>query len=235
MDFRDNEWTRGLNRLENFKIHTRKSSNLFVKLFGGKSFAYTATIGSSIVIAFKSTRSVGDGFANIAKSKKDFLVGGTTFKVHRGFLHYYNLIRKDVLGAVDILMSSFPAKELLVTGYSLGGALANLGALDLAFKYTGVKVSLWTFASPRVFAGNIKSPRSVDNSAFIGKSHSRVPYFSCMCYNSLTPRSIHVCAHTPSLPLIRSLTHSLTHSLFKHTRSSPRHPTRYTAISQVGI
>merc|ERR1711934_1057940 len=88
-----------------------------------------------------------------------------------GFVKFYQAIRESVLDEVDKLMSQLqkagrPCTELLVSGHSLGGALANLGAVDLAAKYPDTKVSLWTYGCMRVFAENTKAAAQEDDSAY---------------------------------------------------------------------
>ena len=61
--------------------------------------------------------------------------------------------------------------ELLITGHSLGGAMANLCALDLAASDPDMKVSLYTYGSPRVFRGNTKEKANMD-AAFHGESQT---------------------------------------------------------------
>lgn len=56
---------------------------------------------------------------------------GNGCKVHRGFLETYTLLRQRVLEEVYLLTKAYPAFTWLITGHSLGGALATLAAADL--------------------------------------------------------------------------------------------------------
>ncbi|PRP79026.1 hypothetical protein PROFUN_13187 [Planoprotostelium fungivorum] len=71
--------------------------------------------------------------------------------VHRGFLESYEAVRDQVVAAGIELSRKYPGSDFIVTGHSLGGAIATLGAADLAIS-AQVKnpVQLWTFGSPRV-------------------------------------------------------------------------------------
>jgi pimeloyl-ACP methyl ester carboxylesterase len=78
--------------------------------------------------------------------------------VHRGFMEAYESVRMDVLNAIQQLQSGLNhepmsilrgIKPVVVTGHSLGGALAILCAFDL--RSTGLSVdSVYTFGQPRV-------------------------------------------------------------------------------------
>jgi predicted alpha/beta-fold hydrolase len=52
-------------------------------------------------------------------------------EVHKGFFKAYELLKDEVRTAIDELYSWFPDAKFFVTGYSLGGSLALLAALDL--------------------------------------------------------------------------------------------------------
>lgn len=70
--------------------------------------------------------------------------------VHIGFWEAYDLIKLKLQVEVLRLMAVGPAVEgrrLYVTGFSLGGALAPLAAMDLAL--LGVPTIMYSFAAPR--------------------------------------------------------------------------------------
>lgn len=69
----------------------------------------------------------------------------TTPKVHRGFAHAYAGVRAGILQLIP------PGANLVITGHSLGGALATLCAEDLAEDFPVTDVI--TFGSPRVGNG----------------------------------------------------------------------------------
>jgi predicted lipase len=70
-------------------------------------------------------------------------------KVHTGFLTAYESIRKPVLQYLYVAREKCKNCKIVVTGHSLGGALAVLAALDFTLK--GIKVSsVFTFGCPRV-------------------------------------------------------------------------------------
>jgi Lipase (class 3) len=71
--------------------------------------------------------------------------------VHAGIWHAYDRIRNALLAEVSRQVAvPSSAKRVFVTGFSLGGALALLAALDLAEGLHSTPVELFTFAAPRV-------------------------------------------------------------------------------------
>lgn len=71
--------------------------------------------------------------------------------VHAGFWQCYNLVRNALLGEVSRQAATpSTARRIYVTGFSLGGALALLAALDIADGVRSTKTELFTFAAPRV-------------------------------------------------------------------------------------
>jgi hypothetical protein len=70
--------------------------------------------------------------------------------VHAGFWDAYNLVRNSLLAEVGRQTNDdVPTNRVFVTGFSLGGALALLAALDIADGMKGTPVELFTFAAPR--------------------------------------------------------------------------------------
>jgi hypothetical protein len=79
-------------------------------------------------------------------------------RVHSGFLDAYADIASSVRAVVMMLIRRYPEGTVVVTGHSLGGAVATLCAADLKYHLgQASKVELVTFGSPRVgnddFAG----------------------------------------------------------------------------------
>ncbi|MFH7242480.1 MAG: lipase [Spirulina sp.] len=71
-------------------------------------------------------------------------------QVHLGFSSlYFNQLAEAVRAAVQTLD---PTKPLVISGHSLGGALANLAAMDVALHYPDFQPNLhiYTYGTPRV-------------------------------------------------------------------------------------
>jgi pimeloyl-ACP methyl ester carboxylesterase len=69
--------------------------------------------------------------------------GGTTIRMHRGYLAAYMLVESDIKAALKRLSCD----QLLITGHSLGGALAMVATRLLAADSTG---ACYTFGAPPI-------------------------------------------------------------------------------------
>ena len=144
--------------LKEVEHHSGSSRNLGKE---GTSYAFSGRVGSTIFVSFKGSGvALGDWTANgdlVAKkiTAVNWNLAGQQphLYAHGGFLEYYNSVKGSVFLHVAKMISDRPASEIHVSGHSLGGAMANLCALDFAAKYPDVKVALWTFGAPRVFRG----------------------------------------------------------------------------------
>ncbi|KNC79051.1 hypothetical protein SARC_08538 [Sphaeroforma arctica JP610] len=77
-----------------------------------------------------------------------------TTRVHRGFHKSFEYSFKDTLGIhIPRLLESNPDYRLIITGHSMGGALATLCTTYLAAVMNIRATSLITFGAPRV--GNV--------------------------------------------------------------------------------
>lgn len=52
-------------------------------------------------------------------------------RVHSGFYSAYEAIADDVVKQMKIYVNKYPSASILITGHSLGGALATFAALDI--------------------------------------------------------------------------------------------------------
>ena len=103
-------------------------------------YALTSNTLDVNIIAFTGTFSI-DEWESDFDYKQVSLGSG---KVHQGFNSIYNNVKDAIRGFIQ----KNPKKMLIVTGHSLGGALAVLGSYDLADLDAGVV--MYSFASPRV-------------------------------------------------------------------------------------
>jgi len=124
-------------------------------------FGISGHIGSTIFVSLKGSTETADMISNLKTWATEFKVqdwklAGTQphLYAHGGFVGFYDGIKVSIFKHVEEMAKKFSATEIKVSGHSMGGALANLAAVDLAAKYPNVKVSLWTFAAPRVFRGD---------------------------------------------------------------------------------
>lgn len=69
--------------------------------------------------------------------------------VHKGFAYTYGSVANIVKSQVSKLLASHSSASIMVTGHSLGGAMATLCALDIKNSIKAVS-DLYTFGQPRV-------------------------------------------------------------------------------------
>eukprot|EP00931_Biecheleriopsis_adriatica_P095005 TRINITY_DN68629_c0_g1_i1.p1 TRINITY_DN68629_c0_g1~~TRINITY_DN68629_c0_g1_i1.p1 ORF type:complete len:390 (+),score=73.31 TRINITY_DN68629_c0_g1_i1:82-1251(+) len=116
------------------------------------AFGMTAKWKGMFVVSMAGTniREYGDRKADLKSvDARNIDLGGKLYSVGNGFADHYEGIRK-ILGPVFEKELKSPGTPVLVVGHSLGGAIANLAAVDLAIKYKA-RVRLVTAGSPRVF------------------------------------------------------------------------------------
>lgn len=71
-------------------------------------------------------------------------------KVHQGFWETYKAVRTTVWNNVNSLRSKYNTNKVVITGHSLGGAIASHCAMDF-YDYLGIEpYGVYTFGSPRV-------------------------------------------------------------------------------------
>jgi len=118
---------------------------------------------SSIFVVYRGSTSIGDWVNNLDAILTDYpKCSGCS--VHKGFYKAEQGIVSKMLSEVQKLKTQFPSYTVVVTGHSLGAALATLTSLD--FMDAGVSpIRLFHFGSPRVgntdFA-NFASAKIVD-------------------------------------------------------------------------
>jgi pimeloyl-ACP methyl ester carboxylesterase len=95
--------------------------------------------GAQQIVAFRGTESLGNWSQNLELA----LVQGFGGYLHVGFYEALTYIWNDVRDCLD------RDRPIMLTGHSLGGALATIAALDLHQRGYGVR-AVYTFGSPRV-------------------------------------------------------------------------------------
>lgn len=113
-------------------------------------------------ILFMATNSKLDWITNLIFFKKSIPynnVRNRKIKVHSGYMKRYTLnsVRTSIL---LWLAKHEEIKKVVVTGYSMGGGLSPICAVDVAYNFPDKKVYCYAFAGPRV--GNEAFIKSVE-------------------------------------------------------------------------
>jgi hypothetical protein len=99
-------------------------------------------------VAFRGTQNLTDWQHNAEAKAVDYGIVAGVGDVHEGFLRIYNEIRQSVVDRFDDVLDG--CTRLLITGHSLGGALAVLSVPDLMRMVPpGVEIWVLTLAGPR--------------------------------------------------------------------------------------
>ncbi len=108
---------------------------------GGETQCFVASTDKAVLVAFRGTKEVLDWFSNLN------VLGTTTSygTVHRGFLEAFKIVRNRLRDLIDPLIAG---RKLLLTGHSLGGALATIAAAEWRGTYD--IASIYTFGQPCV-------------------------------------------------------------------------------------
>ncbi len=122
---------------------------------------------SRIFLAFRGSDSKDDWRSNIQFRQQIYPYGDeskTDVRLHRGFMAAYFAVRDRVLD----VMKQHPSATVIVTGHSLGGALATVAALDVQYnitQHTQQPLAVYSFGAPRV-----------GNAALVESFEQRVPH-----------------------------------------------------------
>ena len=120
----------------------------------------------SIYVAFRGSESVRNWITNLTFDKTPYTTFSacTSCEVHQGFYQATLSVYPDVLKEVQRLRGLYPTYSVKTTGHSLGGALAQLTAMELI--HSGYAVSMINFGQPRVGESNYAA---FSNSKFVNQ------------------------------------------------------------------
>ncbi|ERN16918.1 lipase isoform X1 [Amborella trichopoda] len=135
-----------------------------------QAFVGVADNINAIVIAFRGTQehSLQNWVEDLFWKQLDLdYPGMPDAMVHHGFYAAYHntTLRSGILNAVQKARELYRDIPIMLTGHSMGGALASFCALDLVVNYGVDNLQLMTFGQPRI-----------GNAAFASYFSKRVPY-----------------------------------------------------------
>jgi len=125
-------------------------------------FAFLGYNNKEIILSFRGTQqnSLSNWVSNLNIASTVAYKDVPKAEVHDGFYHAYMGLHTQIISAVSRLTSKYPSLPVIITGHSLGGALATLAAIDLVETFKSSKFYVWNYGSPRVgndiFANHVK-------------------------------------------------------------------------------
>lgn len=131
---------------------------------GPGAFGFAAKLDGQLVISMAGTKDTADAWADLKSIMAvEIDLGGKNYSAGDGFVSFYEEIRKGLQHVFEDELKT-PGTLVTVVGHSLGGAIANLAAVDLANRYQA-RIRLVTAGSPRVFGYWSKGAGTLENSA----------------------------------------------------------------------
>lgn len=100
----------------------------------------------SLFVSFRGSANIQNWIDNI-QLRKIYPYNDTTIGVEKGFYKAYQNIKDDIFQTLDNLVHKYTTTKLLITGHSLGAAIATLMTFDTMNKYD---LTVYTFGSPRI-------------------------------------------------------------------------------------
>ncbi|MEM9804234.1 MAG: lipase family protein, partial [Cyanobacteria bacterium P01_D01_bin.56] len=161
--------------LEILKLWGIKDIRDDFQYFNNKEYdtqAFLFRTDDCIVLAFRGSKEIRDWYTNFSTRLRKFTIrreGKTTIssykgRVHTGFFLGWASVEREVLEQIKHWQNELNLGEslppLLVTGHSLGGALATMAAASLQDNNMNV-AGLYTFGQPR--AGDVSFTRQLNN------------------------------------------------------------------------
>ncbi|XP_058076568.1 lipase-like isoform X2 [Magnolia sinica] len=148
-----------------------------------QAFVGVAQDPNAIIIAFRGTQehSIQNWIEDLFWKQLDINYPGMSdAMVHHGFYSAYHntTIRSGVLHAVKKTKKFYGDLDIIVTGHSMGGAIASFCALDLTVNHGAQDVQLMTFGQPRIGNSAFASyfSKHVPNAFRVTNEHDMVPH-----------------------------------------------------------
>ena len=101
-------------------------------------------------MAYRGSHNIDNWISDINFIKKAYPNSPSTAQVHQGFYEAYQTLQQQTLNAVSHLMSLHSTAKIIVTGHSLGAALATFAALDIkTMLQPKTQILFYSYGSPR--------------------------------------------------------------------------------------
>ncbi|EAS02396.1 lipase family protein (macronuclear) [Tetrahymena thermophila SB210] len=145
-----NSWSCGIAcmRHQNMAISQTVTTEL-----QGQGYCGFVKDSQNIVISFRGSDNLRNWMSNLNCRKFNYQKCDKC-NVHEGIYNIYSSFQNKLTECALNLIKQYPQASIIITGHSLGGALATLQAVDIKTQYPDYSIELVTFGSPRV--GNQK-------------------------------------------------------------------------------
>ncbi|KAJ9181961.1 hypothetical protein P3X46_006003 [Hevea brasiliensis] len=148
-----------------------------------QAFVGVAKNLNAVVIAFRGTQehSIQNWIEDLFWKQLDLNYPGMPdAMVHHGFYNAYHntTLRPGILNAVKRAKEYYGDLDIMVTGHSMGGAIAAFCGLDLTVNHKAKNVMVMTFGQPRIGNAAFASYYSqcVPNTIRVTNDHDIVPH-----------------------------------------------------------
>ena len=142
-----------MSNLDSWTCATCSSDNIYeTKLMNSNElviFGYNPTY-ESIFVGFRGSSNIQNWISNIQINQIQ-PYDDIELRVDKGFFNLYNSMKNSIMDTLEPISIKYNTYNILVTGHSLGGALATLFAFDIMYnnQFYYIKYII-TFGSPRV-------------------------------------------------------------------------------------
>ena len=185
-------------------------------------YIWVDDVGKAIVLVFQESDGKNDWKNNFRFAKTVYNHQQSVIKAHKGFVSVYKSANDDIMKAFIEQINSHSDYDVIICGWSMGGALSVLAAEDLNYRTrpeverpeSGVKPILVTFGAPQVLWGDdsveyVKSCcSSIYNFSHIRDIVTQVPFWK---WGYRIPRKIKIALKEKNPFLWFNPWHSHTH------------------------
>jgi len=116
------------------------------------TYGFAGFNSREIVVSFRGSQDLINWIYNLRFPKTAPYDDIPNARVHKGFYQCYESVQTELRPAIAALVQAHPDLPIVVTGHSLGGAIAVICAVDLDLHVVQGKIpiSVWTYGAPRV-------------------------------------------------------------------------------------